>query len=283
MKWVIYTLTNPRTNEVRYVGWTSKTPARRLNTHIQAAVSKPAATHRARWILSLLSIGIRPVMTVIESGEGDGWREAERRWIAFFREEGARLVNGTDGGDGTPGLKQTPENTARFVAMVKSRVRSPEEIKSSVERLRAINLGRKLSPDHRRKLLESTMGREVSSETRAKLSAALKGRQYSETTRAQMSEAAKKRKATPETRAKMAAAHQSEECLKGIERARSFKKPQASEETRARISAAAKARPPEHYRKIAETRRGMKVSAEGRANMIKAQQARRARERSNSN
>jgi hypothetical protein len=25
MNWIIYTLRNPRTNEVRYVGWTSRT------------------------------------------------------------------------------------------------------------------------------------------------------------------------------------------------------------------------------------------------------------------
>ncbi len=102
MRWTVYTLKDPRTGTIRYVGWTVKSLARRLNIHIQDAVSKPARSHRAKWILSLLSIGIRPVIDAIEQGQGDGWAQAEKRWIAKFRAEGARLVNGTDGGDGAP-------------------------------------------------------------------------------------------------------------------------------------------------------------------------------------
>lgn len=102
MDWLIYTLKNPRTLEVRYVGWTSLSADQRLRTHIAESVVSQK-THKQRWILSLLSIGLTPVIEVIESGTGDGWSEAERRWIAFFRASGARLVNGTDGGDGVVG------------------------------------------------------------------------------------------------------------------------------------------------------------------------------------
>ena len=47
-------------------------------------------------------------MDIIETGSGEGWVEAERRWIAFYRASGARLTNDTDGGDGAPG-RGTPE------------------------------------------------------------------------------------------------------------------------------------------------------------------------------
>jgi hypothetical protein len=58
--------------------------------------------------LSLVSIGLHPLLEIIESGSGDGWANAERRWIAFYRASGARLVNGTDGVEGAPG-RGTPE------------------------------------------------------------------------------------------------------------------------------------------------------------------------------
>ena len=91
---------NPRTNEVRYVGWTSKTLQARLNQHIRDAIKKQDQ-RRCRWIMSLLASGIQPVIEAVEYGTGESsWAEAERRWIAGFKTAGARLVNSTDGGEG---------------------------------------------------------------------------------------------------------------------------------------------------------------------------------------
>ncbi|WP_180541557.1 GIY-YIG nuclease family protein [Nevskia soli] len=112
MNWVIYTLKNPRTHDVRYVGWTSKTVEQRLKWHIQESLLK-ARTHKQRWILSLLAIGLKPVIEVIESGAGKKWEKAERRWISHFRANGARLVNGTDGGDGLPNWGTPEERSAK--------------------------------------------------------------------------------------------------------------------------------------------------------------------------
>jgi hypothetical protein len=108
MNWIIYTLKNPRTDEVRYVGFTSRTPDKRMRAHINDAVRCPN-TYRARWILSLLSIGLWPVMESVECGSGDGWADAEKKWIAALRASGARLTNTTDGGDGTLGRVMSAE------------------------------------------------------------------------------------------------------------------------------------------------------------------------------
>jgi hypothetical protein len=109
MNWIIYTLKNPRVlDQVRYVGFTSHSPARRLREHIRSALRGKRRTYKRNWILSLLSIGLVPVIEIIESGAGPGWQDAERRWIAHYRSGGARLVNGTDGGEGTFGWG-TPE------------------------------------------------------------------------------------------------------------------------------------------------------------------------------
>lgn len=55
----------------------------------------------------MLIIGLEPVMEIIESGVGlEAAQEAERRWIAFHKDNGARLVNITAGGDGFLGLSR---------------------------------------------------------------------------------------------------------------------------------------------------------------------------------
>ncbi len=107
VNWSIYTLKHPRTNEIRYIGWTNTPVATRLRNHVMESV-KSQNTHKQRWVFSLVKIGLHPAIEVIESGSGDGWAAAERRWIAFHRANGTRLVNGTDGGDGSPGWG-TPE------------------------------------------------------------------------------------------------------------------------------------------------------------------------------
>jgi hypothetical protein len=107
LTWRIYVLMNPRTRVVRYVGCTTRALQSRLRAHICESM-KSQKTHKSRWIMSLLRSGLSPQLEVIETGSGDGWQDAERRWISYYRSIGANLANGTDGGDGTPGWG-TPE------------------------------------------------------------------------------------------------------------------------------------------------------------------------------
>ncbi len=123
MNWVIYVLKDPRTDEVRYVGWTKKSARARLGNHINE-VAKYQRTHKQRWIASLLGIGLRPEVEVIESGEGPAWAEAEIRWIAFYRGCGADLVNSTDGGEGVIGWGTPSERSA--VAAKREADKKPE-------------------------------------------------------------------------------------------------------------------------------------------------------------
>src|ERR1044072_2158681 len=98
--WSIYTLSDPRTNQIRYVGVTFRGRVR-LNEHLSHAMTG-GNTYRDRWIRSLIMAGVRPLYAVIEEGQGEGWQEAERQWIAFYRLT-INLVNRTDGGEGFPG------------------------------------------------------------------------------------------------------------------------------------------------------------------------------------
>lgn len=95
-KSIIYALCDPSTGEVRYVGKTKNLTVRVEQHMYECRVQR---NHRAHWIRSL---GQVPVARVLEIVPSASWQEAERRWIAHFRLLGARLTNGTDGGDEAP-------------------------------------------------------------------------------------------------------------------------------------------------------------------------------------
>lgn len=138
--WHIYTLTDPRTDAIRYVGW-SFDVVRRLNAHVSTA--KNTVSHKSHWVRSLTSLGLRPIATVVESGCGD-WQEAEKRWIAHHLSIGTKLTNMTIGGDGTPGCIPSIATREKMSKAGLGKIRTPE----SIEKSRAGLLGKKQSPEH---------------------------------------------------------------------------------------------------------------------------------------
>jgi group I intron endonuclease len=117
---VIYILVHPITREVRYVGATTQEPDRRMREHICDA-RRRAKSYVHRWILSLLDAGLKPEMIVVQKVPATGDRvKAERKWIAIYRKQGARLANLTEGGDGCPGYKMSDEGRAYISACRKA-------------------------------------------------------------------------------------------------------------------------------------------------------------------
>lgn len=103
---MVYTLSDPESQEIRYVGVTHN-PLSRLSEHLSKAKGGEN-NHRACWIRSLLKKGLAPLFQVVETGAGGGWADREMQWISDLRGKGCRLVNGTDGGEGTLGYKAPP-------------------------------------------------------------------------------------------------------------------------------------------------------------------------------
>jgi hypothetical protein len=99
----VYSLSDPRTDQVRYVGITGNLK-RRFRNHLNCF----DRTHRACWIKSLTSIGLKPIIVILEQVDRY-FDDAERAWILGFRQAGADLTNLTDGGDGTFGRLFTNE------------------------------------------------------------------------------------------------------------------------------------------------------------------------------
>lgn len=95
---IIYILTEPDTNEVRYVGKTINLK-NRLNRHLNES-KKSTSSHKKAWIRGLLKKGLEPKIKIVDEVLNDEWEFWESYWIEQFRVWGFRLTNKTTGGDG---------------------------------------------------------------------------------------------------------------------------------------------------------------------------------------
>jgi len=96
MKISIYTLTDPNTNKIRYVGQTND-PKRRLSRHINNSRAFKDKRHISNWIRSLTSA---PIMDVIEVCEYSIRNSRENYWIDYYKDQGCDLCNSSNGGAG---------------------------------------------------------------------------------------------------------------------------------------------------------------------------------------
>lgn len=108
----IYALRDPRDNEIRYIGITNNLK-RRLGWHMRK--SKELHRYSSRWIKGLIDAGHAPLIETLEivDSQSEAYA-AEKRWIQHGIEQGWRLTNHTEGGEGTPGLHWTDEQKQAF-------------------------------------------------------------------------------------------------------------------------------------------------------------------------
>lgn len=179
-QWFVYVLKCPTSGEVRYVGWTFDVRTR-LMDHKSSARRKRC--YRDCWIRSLMRQGLFPDHEVIETGDGS-WAEAERKWIRFYREAGAKLTNLTDGGEGVPGLRLSAESIESMRQKKIGRKQTPEVIARRSEAMR----GHVCSLETRMKISVANTGKKRTAEARRRMSLANKGKTISEETRRKISE-----------------------------------------------------------------------------------------------
>lgn len=133
MKTFIYSLCDPITDEIRYIGKTDQYLKQRLYSHIQECKSNKKS-HKISWIKSLLFQDLRPFIKVIDEVPQEEWKYWECYYIELYRSKGCNLTNLTDGGQGGSGYKHTQE---------------------SRNRMRKSKLGQKLSEEHKEKISKS--------------------------------------------------------------------------------------------------------------------------------
>jgi hypothetical protein len=92
----IYSLKDPETNEIRYIGKTTN-----INTRLKAHITRSRYNkyHSARWVQSIIKKGLRPIIELVEECNDENWIEREKYWISYYR-ECFDLTNILDGGEG---------------------------------------------------------------------------------------------------------------------------------------------------------------------------------------
>jgi group I intron endonuclease len=118
MVFYIYTLSNPTTNEVRYVGKTINI-ARRYKQHLY----DKRTTHKASWVQSLKKVGLKPKLIILEECNKDNWQEREKYWIRQFN----NLTNHLEGGGCHYTRTTTYETKAKISKIHKGKILSNEQ------------------------------------------------------------------------------------------------------------------------------------------------------------
>lgn len=183
---VVYKLTNT-VNGKAYIGITTRAPSDRLADHLLASRSDRQVLYRAMRKHGAAKFRLEVIAT---AGTLDALMAIERRLIAEYGTHTSRGgYNMTLGGEGTFGLKHSPDYVARMAARCR---------------------GKPLSPEHRAKLSAAQKGRKKPPGFAAKVSASQKGRVKPVAERENISRAQRRRMATlgvsTKTRAKLSAA-----------------------------------------------------------------------------
>lgn len=97
IKYTIYKLIDPITNEIRYVGLTFNPLRQRLKSHL----SESSKSHKSNWIKKLKSDGLIPIIESIEENilSYEDVCEREIYWIDKLKSEGHPLTNMASGGN----------------------------------------------------------------------------------------------------------------------------------------------------------------------------------------
>lgn len=113
----VYTLSDPRTGTIRYVGRTVQTLQQRLANHIGEA-RKGKLHPRAVWIRSVLDSGFLPTIAVVDSVPNENARNAEREWTKRLLDQGCDLVNSNLAGGGCTYPKKRAKWTPETLGML---------------------------------------------------------------------------------------------------------------------------------------------------------------------
>lgn len=167
----IYAIIHPVTKEIKYVGKTVKPLGVRLSAHLFESKSTTLKTHKHNWILKCIKDGLRPEIILLEECNEDNWKEAEIKWIKFYKS--SSLTNTAEGGLGGCGKTLTQEHRDKISQTLLSGIRSGKIDNNNPERIRKLKIARtgfKMSDATKDKLRKINTGKSQSIETRLKKS-----------------------------------------------------------------------------------------------------------------
>lgn len=99
-KFKVYGLKARESSEIRYIGITSKSLEKRLKQHLQSINYKKDKSYKKNWFNNLIKNNIKLEIELLEDNiEENEIFEKEKQYIKLFKSFGAKLVNGTEGGE----------------------------------------------------------------------------------------------------------------------------------------------------------------------------------------
>ena len=206
MKYLIYGLYDPRTQELRYIG-RSSSGLRRPREHQFYKTGPDSKLRCSRWAASLVKLGLEPIVKVFE--ELPDWvqgKESINEWlndseifyISAAKELGANLTNLTLGGAGGLGAIFSEERRKKIS---ESKKHLSEEYRRKIsesnrnrittdearKNMRLAQLGRKHPEEVKQKIGDAHRGRLFKDEHRQKLKEANTGKRHSDEYKKNMS------------------------------------------------------------------------------------------------
>lgn len=139
----IYTLTDPITNMVRYIGKTDYIE-KRYHAHLNEHRNN---THKEQWIRGLKDKGHLPIIDVIDEVDTSEWVFWEQWWISLFKSWGYKLTNIGIGGEGGPLTEETKMKIRLSKLGNKGRVGKLHSIESKIKMSKS-QKNKKQSEDH---------------------------------------------------------------------------------------------------------------------------------------
>lgn len=169
----VYGLKSNADNIIRYIGVTNDIKCR-MSNHLRDVKRTKVDTHKKKWINRCLTDGEIILFEILEDNlSQDKALKNEIYFIKLFKSYGAKLVNGTLGGDG---VRPTAETMAKIAKNRKPIVYTDELRKYMSE----IRKGKPLSESHRKSISDahkkSGFRPKTSPEISAKIAAALTGK-----------------------------------------------------------------------------------------------------------
>ena len=153
----IYTLSDPISGEIRYVGKTIED----LNVRLSRHVRRRDNTYKSNWIFSLKKIGLIPKIELLDECLNEDWQWVEKYWISQLKSWNINLTNICEGGRGSDGLKHKQDSIEKISKASKGnkyRLGKTFSIESK-NKIRLGNLNKKISAESINKMILSKTGK----------------------------------------------------------------------------------------------------------------------------
>ena len=149
----VYTISDPRDLIIKYVGITTN-PKNRFCKHNSYKQGKEGILKR-NWILKIKSLGLNPIIDIVDQGDIDYCQKAETGYIKLLMSCGAKLKNRAKQGF----LIKHTEETKQKLSKIKTGKKLTQEQKEKLKLTAAkFWLGKKLSEEHLKKMSEGRKG-----------------------------------------------------------------------------------------------------------------------------